>query len=103
MRIKPCKNGIRFSVLIQPRASKNEVTGIQNDALKIRISAPPVEDLANKLCIRFFAKWLDVSPSEVNIIQGLNSKNKIIEVMSLTEEQFLQILKNRNLVPKKIP
>ena len=103
MRIKPCKNGIRFSVLIQPRASKNEVTGIQNDALKIRISAPPVEDLANKLCIRFFAKCLDVSPSEVNIIQGLNSKNKIIEVMSLTEEQFLQILKNRNLVPKKIP
>ena len=35
MRIKPCENGVRFSVLIQPQSSKNEVTGIHNDALKM--------------------------------------------------------------------
>jgi len=99
MLIKPCENGVRFSVLIQPQSSKNEVTGIRNDVLKIRLTAAPVEGAANKLFMRFFAKWLGVSPSKVNIIQGLSSKNKTIAVTNLTEKQFRQILKNKNLVP----
>ena len=99
MRIKPCENGVRFSVLIQPRSAKNEVTGTHNDALKIRLTALPVEGVANKSCMRFFAKWLGVSPSEVSIIQGLSSKNKTIEVTGLTEKEFRQILKNKNLIP----
>lgn len=99
MRIKPCENGIRFSVLIQPRSSKNEIIGIYNEALKVRLTSPPVEGAANKACMRFFAKWLGVSHSEVNIIHGLSSKNKTIEVTGLTEEQFREILKNKNLYP----
>ena len=99
MLIKPCENGVRFSVLIQPQSSKNEVTGIRNDVLKIRLTAAPVEGAANKSFMRFFAKWLGVSPSKVNIIQGLCSKNKTIAVTNLTEKQFCQILKNKNLVP----
>jgi len=99
MLIKPCENGVRFSVLIQPQSSKNEVTGIRNDVLKIRLTAAPVEGAANKSFMRFFAKWLGVSPSKVNIIQGLSSKNKTIAVTNLTEKQFRQILKNKNLVP----
>ncbi len=99
MLIKPCENGIRFSVVIQPQSSKNKVTGIHNDVLKIRLTAPPVEGIANKSFNRFFAKWLGVSSSKVNIIQGLSSKNKTIEVTNLTEKQFRQILKDKNLIP----
>jgi uncharacterized protein len=98
MRIKPCENGIRFSAIIQPRSSKNEVTGVYNDALKIRLTSPPVDGEANKACMRFFAKWLGVSPSKVNIVQGLSSKNKTIEVEDLTEKQFHEILKIKNLL-----
>jgi len=98
MRIKPCENGIRFSAIIQPRSSKNEVTGVYNDALKIRLTSPPVDGEANKACMRFFAKWLGVSPSKVNIVQGLSSKNKTIEVADLTEKQFHEILKIKNLI-----
>lgn len=98
MRIKPCDNGIRFSTIIQPRSSKNEVTGIYNDALKIRLTSPPVDGEANKACMRFFAKWLDISPSKVNIVQGLSSKNKTIEVADLTEKQFHEILKIKDLL-----
>ena len=90
MQIKPCENGVRFSVLIQPRSAKNEVKGIHNDALKIRLTAPPVEGVANKSCMRFFAKWLAVSPSEVSIFQGLSSKNKTIEVTGITEKNFVK-------------
>ena len=97
MRINPCENGIRFSAIIQPRSSKNEVTGIYNDALKIRLTSPPVDGEANKACMRFFAKWLGTSPSKVSIVQGLSSKNKTIEVADLTEKQFHEILKIKNL------
>jgi uncharacterized protein len=98
MRIKPCDNGIRFSAIIQPRSSKNEVTGVYNDALKIRLTSPPVDGEANKTCMRFFAKWLGVSPSKVSIVQGFSSKNKTIEVADLTEKQFHEILKTKNLL-----
>ncbi len=98
MRIKPCDNGIRFSAIIQPRSSKNEVTGVYNDALKIRLTSPPVDGEANKACMRFFAKWLGISPSKVSIVQGLSSKNKTIEVADLTEKQFHEILEIKNLL-----
>ena len=98
MPIKQCGNGVRFSVLIQHQSSKNEVTGIHNDALKIRLTATPAEGIANKSFIRFFAKWLGIGASKVNIVKGLSSKNKTIEVTGLEQKQFCQILKNINLV-----
>ena len=98
MRIKPCDNGIRFSAIIQPRSSKNEVTGVYNDALKIRLTSPPVDGEANKTCMLFFAKWLGISPSKVSIIQGFSSKNKIIELADLTKKQLHEILKNKNFL-----
>ena len=76
------------SVLIQPQSSKNEVTGIHNNVLKIRLTAPSVEGVVNKSFMQFFANWLGVSPSKVNIILGLISKNKTIEVTGLEEKQF---------------
>ena len=97
MRIKPCENGIRFSAIIQPRSSKNEVTGVYKDALKIRLTSPPVDGKANKACLQFFAKWLGISPSEIRIVQGLSSKSKTIEVADLTKKQFQEILKIKNL------
>ena len=98
MPIKPCDNGIRFSAIIQPRSSKNEVTGVYYDALKTRLTSPPVDNKANKACMIFFAKWLGISPSKISIVQGLSSKNKTIEVEDLTEKQFHEILKTKNLL-----
>lgn len=100
MQVKPFDNGIRFSAIIQPRSSKNEITGVYNDALKIRLTSPPVDGEANKACMRFIAKWLGISPSKVSIVQGFSSKNKTIEVIDLTEKQFHEILKTKNLIQK---
>ena len=97
MWINPCKNGIRLSAIIQPRSSNNKVTGIYNNALKIHLTSPPVDGAANKTCIRFFSKMLGISPSEISIVQGFNSRNKIIEVIGLTEKQFREILKTKIL------
>ena len=54
--LKPVSNGTVVSLYIQPRASKNEVIGEQNGALKVRLTSPPVEGAANKLCCEFMAK-----------------------------------------------
>ena len=97
MWINSCENGIRLSAIIRPRSSKNEVTGIYNNALKIRLTSPPVDGAANKACIRFFFKLLGISPSEISIIQGFSSRNKTIEVIGLTEKQFREILKTKIL------
>lgn len=96
-RINPCERGIRFSAIIQPRSSKNEVSGIHNNALKIRLTSPPVDGAANKTCIKFLSKWLEVSPSRVRIVAGLSNKNKTIEIEGMDEPTF------RNKLTSKIP
>ena len=96
-KINTCENGIRFSVVIQPRSSKNEVLGVYNNSLKIRLTSPPVNESANKTCIKFLAKWLGMSPTKVRIVMGFSSKNKIIEINSIDESVF------RDKLNAKIP
>jgi uncharacterized protein (TIGR00251 family) len=90
LHISRHKEGIQFSAAIVPRASKNEITGVMNGALKIRLTSPPVEGAANKACIKFIAKRLGVSQSRVDIVGGLTSKNKIIRIEGMDESAFFQ-------------
>jgi uncharacterized protein (TIGR00251 family) len=97
LRINPYKSGIRFSAVIQPRSSQNEISGIHNNSLKIRLTSPPVDGAANKTCVKFLAKWLGVSPSKIRIVAGLSNKNKTIEIDDIDESAF------RNKLTTKIP
>ena len=72
--------------------------GGNKDAIKIPLTSPPVDGAANKSCLRFFSKWLEVAPSEISITRGYSSKNKIIKVVGFSEKQFLEILKIKNLL-----
>ena len=70
--------GILFKVLVQPRSSKNMIVGWHADSIKIKVTAPPVDGAANKMCIHFLAKCLSVSPSSLEIRSGHNSRTKTI-------------------------
>ncbi len=70
--------GVVFAVFVQPKASRNQVAGLHGDALKIRLTAPPVEGAANKACTQFLAKTLGVPKSAVEIVSGHASRNKKI-------------------------
>ena len=72
--------GIVLSLHIQPRASRNEISGIQGGALKIRLTSPPVEGAANKLCREFLAGLFKVSKSSVEILSGENSRHKRVRI-----------------------
>lgn len=72
--------GIILTLHIQPRASKNEVCGIQDNALKIRLTSPPVDGAANKLCREFLAERFDVAKSAVEIVSGETSRHKRVKI-----------------------
>jgi uncharacterized protein len=86
-------SGASFAVKVHPRAKKNGITGEVGDALKISLTAPPIEGRANEACIEFFAKLLKVPRSSVTIASGAASRNKVIRVAGLTAEQIRQRLK----------
>lgn len=76
--------GATFQVQVHPRAKKNAVTGAIGDALKLSLTAPPVEGRANEACIAFLAKLLNVPRSSVTIAAGESSRHKVIRVAGLT-------------------
>lgn len=68
--------GLIFKVFIQPRSSKNIIAGIHGDALKIKLTAPPVDGAANIMCIAYLAKCLGVPKSSLEIVSGQTSRTK---------------------------
>ena len=70
-----------------PRASKNEISGRHGDAIKIRLTAPPVEGAANQALIDFLADVLGVRKSRIEILSGHASRDKIVCVVGLTPEE----------------
>ena len=81
-------NGLILSVYVQPRASKNQICGIQGAELKIRLTSPPVDGAANKLCREFVANLFDVAKSAVEIISGETSRHKRLRISSSQQGQF---------------
>ena len=96
--IKPCKEGIRFSAAIQPRASRNQILGIHNHSLKIKLTSPPVDGAANQTCIKFLAKAFGISPSRISIVQGETSRKKTIQFEAMDQQTFMNTL--QSLIPE---
>ncbi len=71
---------VTFAVRVQPRASRTESAGEQSGALKLRVTAPPVDGKANEECRRFLARLIGVPARSVEIISGDSSRNKIIRI-----------------------
>jgi uncharacterized protein (TIGR00251 family) len=84
--------GVVFTVRVQPRASRDAIAGEMEGALKIRLTAPPVEDRANEALRRFLAARLKIAFSAVKIAGGEKSRIKRIEVQGVTSSQVLALL-----------
>ena len=75
---------VTFAVKIHPRAKKNAISGELGEALKLSLTAPPLEGRANLACIEFLAKLLKVPRSSVTIACGHTNRNKVIRVAGVT-------------------
>jgi uncharacterized protein (TIGR00251 family) len=71
---------VRFSVRVQPRASRSAIEGVHGDALRVRLSAPPVDGAANEALVELLAKALGVAKRDVRVVAGAASRSKVIEV-----------------------
>lgn len=84
---------VSIKVRVQPRASRTEIAGEHDAAIKLRIHAPPVDGKANEECRRFLAKVIGVSPSSVEIVSGDSSKDKVVRIHNSSVERIREALK----------
>ena len=79
--------GVRLRLRVQPRASRDEVAGVAGDAIRVRLTAPPVEGAANEALVRFLADRRAISRSSVALVSGRTGRSKLVEVSGLTAEE----------------
>ncbi|MGA7731767.1 MAG: DUF167 domain-containing protein [Chloroflexia bacterium] len=84
--------GVSIRVYVAPRASANKVLGLHNGALKIALTAPPVEGAANKALVEFLAKVLGVPRSAVALLAGESSRHKVVSVAGVALDDALRRL-----------
>ena len=83
---------IIFNVRVVPRASKSEIVGEHDGALKVRVNAPPIDGAANAELIRVLSKKLNVPKSAVEIISGQTSKHKQVRINGLDEKTYKSLI-----------
>jgi uncharacterized protein (TIGR00251 family) len=88
LKAHPERGTVSFLVRVQPRASNNEVAGLIDDALKIRLQAPALEDRANQALCEFLAELLKTPKSAVRILAGERGRTKRVEVFGVTAAQI---------------
>ncbi len=84
-------HAIIFWVRVQPRASRDAIVGEWQGALKIRLTAPPVDDRANQALRRLLAEHLEIPVTAVRILSGERSRIKRVEVRGVSAAQILAL------------
>ena len=88
-------------VRVIPRARKNDITGWRDEALVVRLTAPPVGGAANKLLKRFLAKRLGIRPSDIEIVKGEKARGKVLRIDGLSQEDITRLLGGEAQPPEK--
>lgn len=88
----PSASGVVIDAFVQPRAARNAVVGVHGAALKFKITAPPLEDRANRALETFVAELVGVSRSQVSVVAGLSSRHKRIKVTGVAPEEVAEAL-----------
>ena len=86
--------GILINVFVQPRSAQNAIVGPYKDALKIKLTTPPVEGAANKMCIGLLAKCLNLTKSSIEIKFGHTGRSKGV-LLHIPDEKSTQDERNR--------
>ena len=82
--LRDTPKGVLLSVKLQPRASRNEISGPAGAELKIKVTAPPVDSAANEALIRLLAETLGCGRGRVQLIRGATSRHKVLQLSGFT-------------------
>lgn len=89
VEIRVHQGAVSFLVRVMPRASRNAIEGEHQGALKVRLTAPPVDDRANQALRRFLSGCLSVPLSAVSIVAGKKSRTKRVSIVGVSPDQVL--------------
>lgn len=81
IRKHPVSNGVKIIAKVIPNSKQTEVIKLSNNTYRIKVNAPSKQNKANNRLIEIIAKYFKVSKSEVKIIHGQKSRNKLIEIV----------------------
>jgi uncharacterized protein len=81
--------GLEVRLHVQPRAKQSGIAGFYNGALKLKVTAPPVDDAANRAVLEYFSTLLEVPKSSLHILTGHKSREKTLQIRGLSLARFL--------------
>ena len=90
--VKEDMDGVIIKIKVQPRASKNQLAGIMDGALRVRLIAPPVDGEANEACIKFLAGVFKVPRQRVELVTGHAGRHKMVRIVGITGDEVLKLL-----------
>jgi uncharacterized protein (TIGR00251 family) len=92
LSVTPISGGVRFAVHVQPRAKRPGVDGVHGDALRVRVSAPPVDGAANEMVLDVLAEALGVPVRALALVSGETSRRKTIEAQGVAVSDVLRLV-----------
>jgi uncharacterized protein (TIGR00251 family) len=94
IQIKESKKGLTFEIQVTPRASHSEIADRQDGALKLKVTAQPVEGAANIACINLLAQALKLRKSQLEILAGAKSRKKVVLVKDINKKDLEEKINN---------
>ncbi len=79
-------------IRVQPGAARNQISGSYNGALKVRVTAPPLKNRANRELLSFLARSLDLPAKNLSLIQGQHFRNKTVTIRGLSKQELTEFL-----------
>jgi len=87
------KKGAALAIRVTPRASRNEIVEILSDGtVRIRLTAPPVEDKANQALVKYLADILAIASSRIEIVAGATGRDKLVSILDMDAEDVHRII-----------
>ena len=93
LQVRETASGLEVRLHVQPRAKRFGISGIHNGALKVKVTAPPVDDAANRAIVECFARLLGIPRSSIRIVSGLKSRDKILQISGISLSALLPFLR----------
>lgn len=93
--VQTCKEGVLLTCRVLPSASRTEISELDDAAVRIKVTAPPVEGKANKAVADFLAKKFKLPKSRVKIVKGESGRRKTVLLAGLGKEEVMRTLRGK--------